>query len=419
MIDSTHDPTLRSWVESANHPETDFPIQNLPYATFRRRGEERARLGVAIGEMLLDLTEALQVASMHAVMSMPRTARSALRRRISAHLAKYSSGAEQSLSRIGEAELLLPCDIPDYTDFYASIHHATNVGSMFRPDNPLLPNYKWLPVGYHGRASSVVVSGTPIRRPSGQLVSNPSGPPAFASCRLLDYELELGALLGPGNTMGEPIPVAQAEDHLVGVCLLNDWSARDIQTWEYQPLGPFLAKSFGTSISPWVVTMDALEPFRCPVPVRPQGDPLPLPHLAAPGDTAFRINLEVWLRSAHMAEPVRLSSGDFASMYWTLAQMIAHHSSNGCPLRPGDLIGSGTVSGPEKQNRGSLLELTWRGTDPIELPTGETRKFLEDGDEVILRGWCEAPGFRRIGLGECHGVILPEIDRRSSAFISG
>jgi fumarylacetoacetase len=407
MIDATHDPALRSWVESANVAGADFPIQNLPYATFRRRGEERARLGVAIGEMLLDLTEALQIASMQSVMAMPRAARYGLRRRISEHLTKYSSGAERSLNAIAETDLLLPCDIPDYTDFYASIHHATNVGSMFRPDNPLLPNYKWLPVGYHGRASSVVVGGTPIRRPSGQLVSNPFGPPVFAPCRLLDYELELGAFLGPGNAMGEPIPAAQAEDHLVGVSLLNDWSARDIQTWEYQPLGPFLAKSFGTSISPWVVTIDALEPFRCPAPTRPQSDPLPLPHLASAGGGAFHINLEVWLRSARMTEPMRLSSGDFASMYWTLAQMIAHHSSNGCPLRPGDLIGSGTVSGPEKQNRGSLLELTWRGTEPLELPTGEVRKFLEDGDEVILRGWCEAPGFRRIGLGECRGVILP------------
>jgi len=409
MIDSTHDPTLRSWVESANQAETDFPIQNLPYATFRRRGEERNRLGVAIGEMLLDLTGTLQIPSMHAVMSMQRAARSSLRRRIGEHLTKYSSGAERFLSPIVDAELLLPCDIPDYTDFYASIHHATNVGRMFRPDNPLLMNYKWLPVGYHGRASSVVVSGTPIRRPSGQLVSNPSGPPVFAPCRLLDYELELGAFLGPGNTMGEPIPVAQAEDHLVGVCLLNDWSARDIQTWEYQPLGPFLAKSFGTSISPWVVTVEALEPFRRPAPPRPPGDPQPLPHLAAPGDAAFHINLEVWLRSARMTEPMRLSRGDFASLYWTLAQMIAHHSSNGCPLRPGDLIGSGTVSGPEKQNRGSLLEMTWRGAEPLELPAGETRKFLEDGDEVILRGWCEAPGFRRIGFGECRGVVLPAL----------
>jgi fumarylacetoacetase len=407
MIDSTHDPALQSWVESANNPKTDFPVQNLPFGSFRRRSEGRQRLGVAIGDMLLDVTAALQIPSMQAVMAMPRADRTSLRQRISEYLTKYSTGAENSLIPIGDAELLLPCDIPDYTDFYASIQHATNVGSMFRPDNPLLPNYKWLPVGYHGRASSIVVSGTPIRRPSGQLVSNPAGPPVFAPCRLLDYELELGAFLGPGNAMGDPIPIAQAEDHLVGVCLLNDWSARDIQTWEYQPLGPFLAKNFGTSISPWVVTREALEPFRCPAPPRAPGDPQPLPHLTAPGDGAYRIELEVWLRSARMTEPMRVSNGDFASMYWTLEQMIAHHSSNGCPLRPGDLIGSGTVSGPEKQNRGSLLEMTWRGAEPLTLPTGETRKFLEDGDEVILRGWCEAEGFRRIGLGECRGVVLP------------
>jgi len=229
----------------------------------------------------------------------------------------------------------------------------------------------------------------------------------------MDYEVELGAFLGPGNKLGEPIPIAQAEDHLFGVCLLNDWSARDIQSWEYQPLGPFLAKNFATSISPWVVTLEALEPFRCAAPPRPESDPPPLPHLAAFGNSAFRIVLEVWLRSARMQEPVRVSHTDFASMYWTLAQMIAHHSSNGCPLRAGDLIGSGTVSGPEKDNRGCLLEMTWRGAEPIELPTGEIRRFLEDGDEVILRGWCEAPGYRRIGLGECRGTILPAISSSS------
>jgi fumarylacetoacetase len=311
------------------------------------------------------------------------------------------------LHPISEVELLLPSDIPDYTDFYASIQHATNVGRLFRPDNPLLPNYKWMPIAYHGRASSVVVSSTPVRRPWGQIVSNPAGPPTYAPCRLLDYELEVGAFLGPGNPMGEPIPMARAEDHLFGVCLLNDWSARDIQSWEYQPLGPFLAKNFATSISPWVVTIDALEPFRVPSPPRAEGDPSPLPYLAATGDGAFRITLEVWLRSARMQDPARVSHGDFSSMYWTLAQMVTHHSSNGCPLRAGDLIGSGTVSGPEKENRGCLLELTSHGVEPLELPGGEIRRFLEDGDEVILRGFCEAPGFRRIGLGECRGTILP------------
>jgi fumarylacetoacetase len=407
MIDLTHDPDLISWVESANIAGSDFPIQNLPYASFRSRGSDSARLGVGIGDQVLDVTGAFKIPSMLTVMAMPREARSALRRGVSRFLVIHSEAAERWLLPMNEVELLLPCDIPDYTDFYASIHHATNVGRMFRPDNPLLPNYKWLPVAYHGRASSVVVSGTQIRRPWGQIVSDPVGPPRYAACRLLDYEVELGAFLGPGNPMGEPIPIAQAEDHLFGVCLLNDWSARDIQSWEYQPLGPFLAKNFATSVSPWVVTLDALEPFRCAAPARSPGDPDALPHLQTAGDSAFGITLEVWLRTARMHAPMMISRGDFSQMYWTLAQMVAHHSSNGCPLRAGDLIGSGTISGPEKQNRGCLLEMTWRGTEPLELPGGETRKFLEDGDEVILRGWCETPGFRRIGLGECRGVVLP------------
>jgi fumarylacetoacetase len=408
VIDHTHDPALRSWVESANDPATDFPIQNLPWGTFLRRGEGRARLGIAIGDQVLDATAALEVPSMRLVMAMPRAERVLLRHRASKFLAEHSPGAERFLTSLNAVDLLLPCEIGDYTDFYASIHHATNVGRMFRPDNPLFPNYKWMPIAYHGRASSVVVSGTAIRRPSGQIAENPAGPPVFAPSGRLDYEIELGAFLGPGNALGKPILAAEAEQHVAGVCLLNDWSARDIQTWEYQPLGPFLAKNFGTSISPWVVTLEALEPFRCPAPPRADGDPEPLPHLQTPHDGAFGITMEVWLRSARMTEPVLVSRGDFSSMYWTLAQMVAHHASNGCPLRPADLIGSGTVSGPEKQNRGCLLEMTWRGTEPIELPTGETRRFLEDGDEVILRGWSEAPGFRRIGLGECRGTIFSD-----------
>jgi fumarylacetoacetase len=401
MIDHTHDPALQSWVESANREDTEFPIQNLPYATFRKRDDERSRLGIAIGDMLLDAAEAFELPSMQHAMSLPRAARTGIRHAASSHLTRYSTGAERHLHPISEVDLLLACDIPDYTDFYASFDHATNVGRMFRPDNPLLPNYKWVPIAYHGRASSVVVSGAAVRRPWGQIKPNPEAPPVYAPCRLLDYEVELGAFLGPGNPIGEPIPIASAEDHLFGVCLLNDWSARDIQSWEYQPLGPFLGKNFATSISPWIVSVDALEPFRCPTPVRPEGDPSPLPYLSSSSGT-FRITLEVWLRSAKMQDPVRISNGDFSSMYWTLAQMIAHHTSNGCPLRPGDLIGSGTVSGPEKQNRGCLLEIA----ESIELPTGERRRFLEDGDEVILRGYCEAPGFRRIGLGECRGTIL-------------
>jgi fumarylacetoacetase len=407
MTDRTHDPTLRSWVESANDPGTDFPIQNLPFGTFRRPGEKNCRLGVAIGDQVLDASSAFHLESMKSVMAMPQKARAELRLRISDFLAKRSPGAEAFLAPADELELLLPCQIGDYTDFYASIHHAANVGRMFRPDNPLLPNYKWLPVAYHGRASSIVVSGTAIRRPWGQIADNPAGPPEFAPTRRLDYEVELGAFLGPGNSMGEPIPVEAAASHIFGVCLLNDWSARDIQAWEYQPLGPFLAKNFATSISPWVVTMEALQPFRRPAPARAAADPLPLPHLRDEAENALAITLEAWLRTPRMSEPVKLSSSDFSSMYWTLAQMVAHHTSNGCPVRPGDLIGSGTVSGPERANRGCLLELTWRGAEPLSLPGGEARRFLEDGDQVILRGWCEAPDFRRIGLGECRGIVVP------------
>jgi len=400
MTDQTHDPALASWVESANLPGADFPIQNLPFATYNG-----GRVGVGIGDRVLDAGAAFGLASLRDVMAMTQTERRELRQRISDYLSVRGAGAERHLSPMSEARLELPCPIGDYTDFYASIHHATNVGSMFRPDNPLLPNYKWLPVGYHGRASSVVVSGTPIRRPSGQTVEAAGGPPVYGPSRRLDYELEVGAFLGPGNRLGEPIPIAEAGGHIVGLCLLNDWSARDIQTWEYQPLGPFLSKSFATSISPWLVTMEALEPFRRAPEKRMPGDPEPLPHLATNAPDAIGITLEVWLRSAKMAGPMRISRGNFAQLYWTLRQMVAHHASNGCNLRPGDLIGSGTVSGPAKENRGCLLEVAWRGTEPVELPTGEQRRFLEDGDEVILRGWCEAPGYRRIGFGECRGVI--------------
>jgi len=407
MPDQTHDAERTSWVKSANDPGAHFPIQNLPFGSFRQRGEERARLGVAIGDMIFDAGHAFRIPSMMALMALRRAARVDLRRHISDFLSKYSQRADRYLVPVSEVTLLLPCEIPDYTDFFTSIDHATNVGSMFRPGNPLSPNFKWMPIAYHGRASSIVPSGTPIRRPRGQILTDPAAAPVYSPSRQLDYELELGAFIGPGNEMGQPIPAAEAEEHLFGVCLLNDWSARDIQSWESQPLGPFLAKNFGTSISPWIVTMEALEPFRCAARPRPEKDPRPLPHLDPPGDSAFRITLEVWLRSAKMPEPVNVSRGDFSSMYWTLAQMVAQHASNGCPLRPGGLIGSGTVSGPEKRNRGCLLELTGRGSEPIPLPNGESRTFLEDGDEVILRGWCEASGFHSIGLGECRGVVLP------------
>ena len=401
MTDRTHDPTLTSWVESANRPDADFPVQNLPFGTLATHSGPHA--GVAIGDRILDLTAALGIESVAHVMAIGRVERVALRQEVSDYLVRRRPGAEAHLLPLDGTRLLLPCPIGNYTDFYASLHHARNVGSMFRPDHPLLPNYKWLPVGYHGRASSIVPSGTPVRRPWGQTAEAPGGPPGYGPSRKLDYELELGAFVGPGNALGHPIPMAEAADHIVGVCLLNDWSARDIQTWEYQPLGPFLAKSFATSISPWVVTAEALEPFRR----APEPHDETLPHLQGTGDDAYDITLEVWLRSARMAEPMRVSRSNFAAMYWTLAQMVAHHTSNGCNLLPGDLIASGTVSGPLKENRGCLLEVTWRGTEPLELPTGEMRRFLEDGDEVILRGWCEASGWRRIGLGECRGKITP------------
>lgn len=406
MIDETHDPALTSWVESANDPTTEFPIQNLAYCRFRAQAETRA--GVVIGDQILDVSAAFSVESVQAVMAMPAAERANLRRRISTFLANHTAGADRFLRPLREVEVLLPCRVGNYTDFYASLHHAVNVGTMFRPNAaPLLPNYKWVPLAYHGRASSVVVSGTPVRRPWGQIAANREGPPVFAPSRQLDYEVELGAFLGPGNPPGTPVPIERALDHVAGVCLLNDWSARDMQLWEYQPLGPFLSKNFATSISPFVVTMDALEPFRGTAEARQAGDPEPLPYLQGGVRDALGIVLELWLCWSGMDEPALISRGDFRSMYWTLAQMVAHHTSNGCPLEPGDLIGSGTVSGPEKSNRGCLLEITWRGTEPLVLPTGETRYFLEDGDEVILRGWCEAPGFRRIGLGECRGRIFP------------
>jgi fumarylacetoacetase len=307
----------------------------------------------------------------------------------------------------------MPVQVGNYSDFYASIHHATNVGSMLRPDNPLMPNYKWVPIGSHGRASSIVVSGTPIHRPSGQTRADENAPPAFGPTKRLDYEVEIGAVIGRGNTLGQPIPLAEVDRHVLGLCLLNDWSARDLQTWEYQPLGPFLAKSFATTISPWIVTLDALEPFRVPLSPRAAGDPAPLPYLSDANDArrgGFAVTVEVLLRSKQMRDrkvpAVRLSRGSMRDMYWTVGQLIAHHTSNGCNMVPGDIIGSGTISGPDEESRGCLLERTWRGTKPLELPTGERRAFLEDGDEVIMRGYAEREGYRRIGFGECTGTVL-------------
>jgi fumarylacetoacetase len=382
---------------------------------FRRGESEASRIGVAIGDEVLDLeacredgllagldeqTEA--ACGAHDLNELMEVGDVGALRRALQELLREKSGAERHLHKNNDVEMLLPARIGDYTDFYASVHHATNVGSMFRPDNPLLPNYKWIPIGYHGRASSIVVSGTPVKRPSGQTRDDANQPPVFGPSKRLDYEMELGALIGRGNRLGEPIPIGDATNHLFGFCLVNDWSARDIQTWEYQPLGPFLAKSFATTISPWIVTKEALEPFRVKSAPRAEGDPAPLPYLA--DDVAYDINVEVWLKTAKMSEPVRLSRGNVRDMYWTVAQLIAHHTSNGCNLRPGDLLAGGTISGTAKDSRGCLLELTWRGTEPLQLPGGETRKFLEDRDEVIMRGYCEREGLR-VGFGECRGTI--------------
>jgi fumarylacetoacetase len=365
--------------------------------------------------------EACAEPSLNVLMALGPNHWSALRRQISAFLASDSPAyrtqrgiGQRVLVPMAEAELFIPAQIGDYSDFYASLHHATNVGSMFRPDNPLLPNYKWVPIGYHGRASSIIVSGTPVRRPHGQLKPAEADLPVFGASRALDYEMEVGCFVGPGNRLGEPVAIGRAEEHLFGLSLVNDWSARDIQTWEYQPLGPFLAKSFATTVSPWVVTMEALEPYRVPAFKRAPGDPGPLPYLESQADRTtggVDVIVEVYLLTARMRDsrvPAhRVSRGRMADLYWTIAQMLAHHTSNGCNLRPGDLFASGTISGPTKESRGCLLELTWRGNEPIALPTGEMRKFLEDGDEVIMRGYCERAGAARIGFGECRGVILP------------
>jgi fumarylacetoacetase len=430
-LDATHDQALRSWVDPANDAASDFPIQNLPFGRFRRAGTLDAwRVGVAIGDQVLDLkktseqsgwTDAererlLPVAQsdLNAFMGLGPTARRALRAQLSQALAagsRWQAALSACLVPQSQAVMALPCEVGDYTDFYTGIHHATAIGKLFRPDNPLLPNYKWVPIGYHGRSSSLCASGHSFHRPRGQLKGD-APEPQFAPTRRLDYELEIGAVIGRGNALGEPIPMANAEQHLFGVVLLNDWSARDIQPWEYQPLGPFLSKNFATTLSPWVVTMDALAPFRAPF-QRPAGDPAPLPYLDDANNRdhgAIDLTLEVWLQTSSMrdrGEPaVRLMQSNFRDAYWTLAQLVAHHSSNGCNLRPGDLFGSGTQSGPAPGQGGSLMELSQGGKQAIKLPSGETRTFLEDGDTVILRGYCEGRGHRRIGFGDCAAMVL-------------
>jgi len=436
-IDETHDAALASWVTSANAADTDFPIQNLPLGMFRRIGDRGGfRPGVAIGDQIVDLFAARDAGlltpdvgaslegcegGLNAFMARGAAARVALRRSMSAGL--RSSAQRQAPWRATlvpqvEAEYTLPCHIEDYTDFYTGIHHATTVGKLFRPDNPLLPNYKWVPIGYHGRGSSIRVSGQQFRRPSGQLKGPDEAQPTLAPSKRLDYELEVGLLVGTGNELGEPVSIGEAEDHAFGLVLLNDWSARDIQAWEYQPLGPFLAKNFASTISPWIVTMEALAPFRGPA-VRPPGDPQPLPYLDSAENRehgSIDIEFEVLLQTERMRasgeQPHRLMKSNFRDAYWTLAQMLTHHTVNGCNLQPGDLLGSGTQSGPATGQGGSLLELSEGGKTPIHLPNGEKRTFLEDGDSVVMRGTCARAGFRSIGFGDCEGTVLSGIQRR-------
>ncbi|MET0346725.1 MAG: fumarylacetoacetase [Casimicrobiaceae bacterium] len=417
-VDDTHDPALESFVASANDPATDFPLQNLPLGRFRRGSREEWQIGAAIGDQVLPLRQSGFVATddMNRLMAAGAAARRSLRHALSMALRSDSPRAadvRRHLVAQADIELGLPCRIGDYTDFYTGIHHATNVGKLFRPDNPLLPNYKWVPIGYHGRASSIVVSGHPIRRPHGQSKDADAATPSFGPTRRLDYELELGAFIGEGNVLGEPIAIDGAASHVFGFVLFNDWTARDVQAWEYQPLGPFLSKNFASTVSPWIVTLEALAPFRAPFD-RPAADPAPLPYLDSAVDRAmgaFDITLEVWLQTAAMRDTgvpaTRLMSSNFRDSYWTLAQLVAHHTITGCNLQPGDLLGTGTQSGPGPGQGGSMLELSNGGRAPLRLPNGETRTFLQDGDTVILRGYCERPGARRIGFGDCAGTVTP------------
>ena len=428
--DHTHDSGLRSWVTSANgHP--DFPIQNLPFGVFSPlAGAPRG--GVAIGDLILDLRalhdaglldDEAQAAchlcagpTLNAFLAEGAGPRRALRDAVSAILAEGADERPELLHEAADCLMYMPAHVGDYTDFYAGIHHATNVGRLFRPDNPLLPNYKWVPIGYHGRASSVRPSGSEVRRPQGQRKHPDQVEPSFGPSERLDYELELGVWVGPGNALGTTIPIGQAREHIAGYCLLNDWSARDLQAWEYQPLGPFLAKSFATTISPWIVTPEALAPFRAAQPERPAGDPQPLPYLLDETDQregALDLELEVLLLTAAMRErglaPHRLSLGTSTTLYWTAAQILTHHASNGCNLNPGDLLGTGTISSPTPGGYGSLLEITGGGREPVRLASGETRRFLDDGDEVILRARARRDGCAPIGFGECRAAILPAI----------
>jgi fumarylacetoacetase len=438
-LNETHDAGLRSWVASANAAGNDFPVQNLPYGVFRRKaqgGDESFRAGVAIGDSILDLRAAFESgafagfgetvhkaivaatagSNLNPLMELDAAAWSALRLALSTLLREgsvHQSQLQAALVPQAEAEHALPAQIGDYTDFYTSIHHATAIGKLFRPDNPLLPNYKWVPIGYHGRSSSIAVSGQQFRRPLGQLKPPASDAPVFGACKRLDYEMEVGVFMGQGNAIGDAIAIDAAESHVFGLCLLNDWSARDVQAWEYQPLGPFLAKNFASTISPWIVTIEALAPYRAAW-TRDAADPQPLAYLDAPDlreHGAFDVQLEVLLQTGAMREagtaPQRLSLGNFRDAYWTVSQLVAHHTMGGCNLRAGDLLGSGTLSGPTPESAGSLLELTAGGKQSISLGNGETRVFIEDGDTVIMRGWAAREGLPRIGFGEVAGTVLP------------
>ena len=432
-LNATHDPRLTSWVASANGGQTDFPIQNLPFAVFRRRGSAEAwRGGVAIGNQIVDMAAAVAAgvfsgaaeaparaagqSTLNDLMQMGPQPSSDLRQALSKALQTGSTqeaALKPCLVPQAEAEYRVPARIGDYTDFYTSVHHATNIGKQFRPDNPLLPNYKWVPIGYHGRSSSIGVSGQQFKRPRGQTMAPGADAPVFKPCARLDIELEMGVFVGQPNELGEPVGIEQAEDHIFGIVLFNDWSARDIQGWEYQPLGPFLSKNFASTISPWIVTLEALAPFRAPF-AHPADDPQPLPYLSSPANAeqgALDIELEALIQTPSMraagTAPARLCLTNYRHAYWTAAQMVAHHTVNGCNLQPGDLLGTGTLSGPTLDSACALIELTTGGKNPVQLPGGETRTWLEDGDTVVLRGWCQRPGAARIGFGECAGTVLP------------
>lgn len=434
LTNLTHDQDRKSWVESANDPATDFPIQNLPYGLFRWRGSGASKVGIAIGNQILDVgaaveagllkgvaAEACREENLDGIMAEGAEERSVLRSDISNMLRagtklgnEAKEIAEKLIIPMADVELEVPMEVRDFSDFHASIFHATNVGKMLRPDQPLLPNYKYAPVGYHGRASSIQISGTPFCRPVGQQCPKGDEPPPFGPTEQLDYELELGVVVGPATLHEQPLMLEEAENHIFGFCLLNDWSAWDIQAWEHQPLGPFLSKSFASTISPWIVTLDALAPFRTQAYRRPEGDPAPLPYLSSERNETLGgldIELEVHYTTERMREqgmePFLVNKAKFAQMYWSVFQLLAHHTSNGCGLSVGDLLGSGTVSSAGPGEVGSLIERTHGGTEPIELPTGEKRGFVEDGDEVVLRASCQREGYRRIGFGECVAEVLP------------